>query len=60
MASFLDLSKIQAFVHTSWKRNGDISWNRMKITVTLHQQKIEIVSYISYIELVFLFHKFWF
>ena len=55
LASFPDLSKIQAFVHTSWKRNGDISWNRMKITVTLHQQKIEIVSYISQLELVSFF-----
>ena len=36
---FPDLAKIQAFVHTSWRRIGDISWNRMKIIVTLHQQK---------------------
>lgn len=34
---FPDLAKSRAFVQTSWRRIREISWNRMKNTVTLHQ-----------------------
>ena len=35
---FLDLSILRSFVHTSLRRIGYISWNQLKITVTLHQK----------------------
>ena len=34
---FPDLAKSRAFVHTSWRRIEEISWNQFKIIVTLHQ-----------------------
>ena len=37
LAIFLNLSKDEAIVHTSSRRNSEISWNQPKITVTLHQ-----------------------
>ncbi len=37
-ADFRDLSKIQAFVHTSLRRIGRFSWNRLFFTVSLHQK----------------------
>ena len=42
---FPDLSKIQAFVHTSWRRIGEIAWKLLRIIVTLHQ-KSEIIRFI--------------
>jgi hypothetical protein len=38
LAFFTDLSKDRPFVHTSGRRIGGISWNQLKITVTLHQK----------------------
>lgn len=35
-----DLSKIQAFVHTSLRRISEISWKLLRIIVTLHYQKL--------------------
>ena len=37
---FPDLAKIQAIVHTSWRRISEISWKLLRIIVTLHYQKL--------------------
>jgi hypothetical protein len=38
LRGFIDLAKDGAFVHTSWRRIEEISWNQFKIIVTLHQK----------------------
>lgn len=37
-ADFRDLSKIQAIVHTTLRRISEISWNLLRIVVSLHQK----------------------
>ncbi len=37
-ADFPDLSKDQVFVHTSLRRISEISWNLLRIVVSLHQK----------------------
>ena len=37
-ACLRDMSKDRSFVHTSWRRIRDFSWNLLKIAVTLHQK----------------------
>ena len=39
LACFRDLSKDGAFVHTSWRRIRDFSWNLLKIIISLQCQK---------------------
>ena len=43
-SKFPDLAKGQVFVHTSWRRIVENSWNRKKIAVTLHRQSEQTTS----------------
>ena len=50
---FPNLSINKPFVQTSWRRISKISWNQLKITVTLHQKINSYDSFHNAFSLVF-------